>query len=97
MNPAEVEVADVERHHGLEVGQFPREAISQSRESPKLHPDGEVVALHVGRADLEPIWSSGDLGFLHTHHGGWAVPTAPGILGRVALHDLRVVHVGPDP
>lgn len=52
MNAAEVVVREVQRHGCGVVLDFLGETIGQACEAPNPHSHGEILALHVGRADM---------------------------------------------
>ena len=60
VNPTEVVVREMQGERGLKILPPLAEPVCQARQSPKLHPQGEVLALHMGCADSRPRFLLGE-------------------------------------
>ena len=86
MRPGEIVELEVERYGGNMVLDLAAESVGQPCVAPQVHPHGQVLALHEGRADMPWIRIADDHVPLGPDAGGGRVPFL--ILGRVGTVEL---------
>ena len=91
MNPAEVVVGEVQAVRDPKVLPLLGEGIRQPRQASHGHSDREVLAFHVGRANLRRIGFPHDWDLLRMRDIGRAVPALAFRVLRVDLDELREV------
>ena len=98
MNANEIVPHDKNRDGGLEMRQLLTESVCQAREAAKLHPNGQITALHVARANVRLVRVAADLGWDRLDNFARAIPLRAGIFGRlpVNLDELSKVNVRPE-
>ena len=97
MHATEIIVREVQSASGFQVRQLLRESVRQARESPHLHPYGQVLPLDVRRANVLRIRvTSSHLGY-NLHDWAWGVPLVPmlPIIAKQFL-ELRVVSIAAE-
>jgi hypothetical protein len=93
MNAAEVVVRKMKIHGSPKILQFPRKTVRQSRESAKLHSDGQVLALHkTGGNVLRIGTSAANLGY-NLRDRSWGVAFIP-MLAVIAVEFRKLCEVG---
>ena len=95
MDTAEVVPSHIERNGMLQVFQFPAVSIGQASESPKLHPESQVAALNMARADIARIGSAiVDAWDRPSNPARGTVPLRSGnVVAAVELNKLGVIAV----
>jgi len=93
MNPDEVVVHDVKRDHRNVVLNLFAEGIREPSKAAHRHAHGEVLALHVGRADMSRIGIAVDNLRLAADALGWAITLLALRCFVVKLHKLCVVYL----
>ena len=84
MNPTEIIVAKVQSTSRFEILQLLRERISKPCEPSHLHPHGEVLPLHMRRADVGFVRPAiSNLGY-NLRDSWWGVPRCTVVLSVVA-------------
>src|ERR1039458_4000455 len=91
VNPAEVVVGEVQTVCRPEVLPLLAESVRQPRQAAHLHSDGEILTLHMGRANLVGIGVAHDWDPLRVRHVGMAVPTLAFGVAGINLDELREV------
>src|ERR1035441_7073107 len=80
MNTAEIVIGEVQRDSGFEVRQLLAERIGKPRQSPHLHPHGQVLPLHKASRNVIFIRPSvNDLGY-NLRDPWWGVPRVGAIV-----------------
>ena len=74
VNSAEVVAREMQTVGGPEILPLVAEAVRQPREAAHLHSDREVLALHIGRANLRGIGVAHDWDLLRVRDIGRPVP-----------------------
>ena len=94
MNTAEIVIGKMETYSSSKILQFPRKGIRQSRESAKLHSDGQVLPLHKAGGDVLGVGiSAADFGYnLRDRSWGVALISVLAIVS-VELRKLREVRI----
>jgi hypothetical protein len=92
MNTAEIVIGKMKTYSSTKILQFPREGVRQSRESAKLHSDGQVLPLHETGGDVLGIGITGsDFGYnLRDRSWGVALISMLAIVS-IELRKLREV------
>jgi len=93
VNPTEVVEGEVQSQGRLEVRQLLAEGIRQPGEAAAHHPNGQVLPLHVARADMGRSGIPIDHRGYHLRDPWWGVPPVTRRLGPVHLHKLGIVHI----
>jgi hypothetical protein len=96
VDPRENVGHEVQGHGSVEVFQLLAERIGQAREPAHAHPHGEVLPLHVARADLVRVGIAGDDPCLGPDALGRAVAAFLGRVRAVLLDEDGVVNVAAE-
>src|SRR5436309_8426530 len=98
MHTAQILPRNKNRDGGLEMRQLLTESVCQAREAAKLHPNGQITAFNVARANVRLVRVAADLGWDRLDNFARAIPLRTGIFGRlpVNLDELSKVNVRPE-
>ena len=93
MNPAKVVMHEIQRNHVAVVLQFLAESVCEPGEAPHRHAHREILALHVGCADVLGIGIADDRLHLAANASSGAVSRFRLARRAVNLMQLRIIHV----
>src|SRR5436190_11635644 len=95
VNANEIVPRHKNRDGGLEMRQLLTESVCQASEAAKLHPNGQITAFNVARANVRLVGVAADLGWDCLDNFAGAIPLRAGIFGRlpVNLDELGKVDV----
>src|SRR6185436_17349865 len=90
MNQAEVVRPEVEGHGSLQIGQLAREGQSEPVKSSNLHPQRQILPLHIGRTNLAVVWDPEDFCNLRARHLRRSIAAWARVGGCIKLRDLGI-------
>lgn len=87
MNQTEVIAPEVERDSSFQIGQLTGEGQGETVKSSNLHPQRQILTLHIGRTDLAVIRDTENLGDHGSRYTRRRIAARARILGRIKLGD----------